>query len=330
MNGVRHPLQAVRFWAPVLVVAAIASGCGSAGSVATPSLIGRPAASPTPSPTAAPIDYRFQEVDAPTTIGGYMNAYNSGVYGGIGITAGQNSGTPITIGDDCENTGTISPLDCAYFFSTFDLPSNVSGDFSSYLSSNSFSDLPSDLQSLTRSDTVITSVDLEPAYNTFGISSIRTTQAGSFGLNQLTASPENLASEVTAEGASGRVVTALSFNSGSIDVFSYSWSLAPAGATYDTSVMSAKLATIPSAASSLASSGYFITAVGGDPADGFFLVGTKPHGSTASHAVQIIADPTGPPPSAQVETMFQQGYAVVAYLQQTSGNSVTYTWIGEK
>jgi hypothetical protein len=142
--------------------------------------------------------------------------------------------------------------------------------------------------------------------------------------------PANVQSTVASEGAKGHVVTALSFNAGSVDLFSYSWNRA-GNAAYDTDVMSVGLAEIGTAATDLASSGYVITAVGGNPTNGFLVVGTKEHGSTTPHTVLVVADQTGPPPSQAVVTqLFQNGYAVVALLQQLNAGTVSYTWIGEK
>ena len=140
---------------------------------------------------------------------------------------------------------------------------------------NNFGNLDSDLSALAVPNTVITSLDLEPAHNTYGISSIQTSQAGGFEFNSQTVPPDQFQVVASQLGAASRVVTAVSFDgSGQVFVLSYGWQ-SDTTTIYEAKVAPATLDTIGAEATALAAAGYIITALGGNPTNGFFLVGTR-------------------------------------------------------
>ena len=94
---------------------------------------------------------------------------------------------------------------------------------------------------------------------------------------------------------------------------------------YDAKVMPpATLDDVAIAASTLASEGYIITAVGGHPTGGFLLVGTRVQGDTTPRPLKILVSPQDDV-KAQ---LWGQGYAVITSFPDPS--FTTGTWIGEK
>jgi hypothetical protein len=131
--------------------------------------------------------------------------------------------------------------------------------------------------------------------------------------------PANLQAAATQEAAHSRVITAVSFLGGQVMYLSYAWQH-DSTTLYDAQVSMATLDSVGTAAQALAASGYTITALGGDSADGFVVVGTRVHGVTTPRTIRLN---TGgfPPPIAGLK-----GYAVVGYV--VTADSATL--IGEK
>jgi hypothetical protein len=82
---------------------------------------------------------------------------------------------------------------------------------------------------------------------------------------------------------------------------------------YDAKVAQATLPTAAAASAALAAEGYVVTALGGNPTDGFLVVGTRVHGQT---------DPRGLLINPSFETNLS-GYAVVGYLYNVVAGGVT-------
>jgi hypothetical protein len=269
-------------------------------------------------------DLRFQQVDAPSTINGYVlgGGLHSNIGAGSSWFLSNQVGTPLSLGDAC-GPSTGNPFDCGWVFTTFGLPANVTGLNVGYVSGSTFSNLASDVANIDSGHAVINSIDLHPEDDTYAISYIEAVQSTGFTLTQGTVAPSALQAVATQEGALSHVITAVSFNAGNVTYFSYAWE-SDSSTIYEAQVATATYATLGVAASNLAQSGYIITAFGGNGTDGFALVGTRVKGNTTPRPILIGV--TGD----QQQQILSQGYAMVGFIFQSSGGVSATTLIGEK
>lgn len=126
-----------------------------------------------------------------------------------------------------------------------------------------------------------------------------------------------LQAAATQEGMAGRVITAVSYDSGLVRYVSYGWQKA-ASDVYDAQVSTATYSTVASESQALAGAGYIITAFGGDSANGYMIIGTRAHGVTTPHSI-LVQNEVG-----------AAGYTVVAAFDAIQPGSVTVTWIEER
>jgi hypothetical protein len=120
------------------------------------------------------------------------------------------------------------------------------------------------------------------------------------------------------------VITAISYDScGNVFFLAYAWQ----GDTnvYEVTVVTTTIDNVGASANSLAAAGYIITALGGDPTDGFLLVGTRVKGDTLARPILVVV-PTSP---ADLIPLFQSGDAIVGYVVNSAGVGSS-TWIGEQ
>jgi hypothetical protein len=168
---------------------------------------------------------------------------------------------------------------------------------------------------------LVTSLDLEERAYAFAASVLKTTQTGTFTPQLGSVALDQLPATASAEGAQGRVLTAVSFQGGLVSYLSYAWSEALA-ARYEARVIATTVAGAGGAATDLAAEGYAITALGAGNLglDGVVLVGTRPEGEATPRTVlvQLVgADLSSP-----------TGYAPVGYLCDLSAR--TWTMIFER
>ncbi len=263
-------------------------------------------------------DLRFQQVDAAATRDGYQGSVGTAILGGIAI-GWQGYGSPfeLTPLDHCSADG--NPRDCGWLFSLFSGP--PPGFFTSY-QSGFLSDMQADLNQL-GFDTVVTSLDVEPANNAYATSTMKSNVPAVFSpVTARSVLSSDFQSVASQEGAVGHVITALGFDSGTVRFISYGWQADTN--VYEVSVASATLDTMPTQAAVLAQQGYIITAVGGDITNGFLLVGTRVQGDTMPRPFKVITTPAGDV-SGQ---LWQQGYALIAAID--NGKDTAITWLGEK
>jgi hypothetical protein len=272
-------------WLIALVVALAAAACGGADNAGHPVAPVPPDTGLTP-PDTISFDLRFKGIgvltDDSVLPGGGDFLCTDAVCESPGGFAG--SGTPMEIGSGlCDPGGTGG---CGWQFQTYALPPGVGGLEVVYRG-DFLTRLGSVLDSAVTTDTVITGLDLEPVDGVFAVSQYATTLKGGYNRAHHVVALGGLQSAATQAGAQARVITAVSFDSGQVHYVSYGWKLAPT-AIYETQVATATAATISSVAQSLGGSGYFITAVGGEPTDGFVLVGTRVRGVTTPRVVQVL------------------------------------------
>jgi hypothetical protein len=284
-------------------------------------------------------DLRFQQVDAPSTVNGWGNAgvgESSFLLGRMAQYFSPSIGTPFYVGStgSCSATPNTDGVGCSWEFSevplavtssSTELLAGYAGDF--------FDNFEPDMQSQawpafgngatpTSSASVITSLDLEPADILFGVAWVQSAQQSGFELTLNTVAAANLRAAATQEGASGRVITAISNNGGSATYLAYGWSADPA-TVYEVQVTTASTSQAATAAAGLASAGYIITATGqADNAGNLYLVGTRVQGDTMARP--FIAAPGG-----SQNQLMQQGYAIVGVIFDSTQTD-PYTYLGER
>lgn len=227
---------------------------------------------------------------------------------------GQNGGlsTFLLVGEAASYTNVIgSPLgmgssglcvsgseyDCAWPFSVSYLPTGVTGLSASYRGK----DLPSfdsDLQSVIAPNVVLTSLDFEPAENSYAMSWVQTASTGGFDFRREIVAPAEVQSAVEQDGSASRIVTAVSFEaSGQANLISYGWQ-GDTATVYDTQAVLSGPQDVATAATNLANSGYIITAFGGNDTVGYLLIGARVHGDTLPRSLGITTQNySGQPPN---------------------------------
>jgi hypothetical protein len=265
-------------------------------------------------------DLRFQQVDAPSTVNGYAGTVFTNLLGRLGLAFSNATGSPLGIGPGSCVVGLGTPYACNWFLSSFSLPANVSGLGVGYRS-DFLSAFESDMGSVIADpNTVVTSIATDSGNDAFAVSYIQASQGGGFDLTQNTVSAADLQSAASQEGAKGRVISAVSFNAGQAYYFSYGWQSDPS-TVYEASVVATTFDNVPTEITSLASQGYILTAYGGNPTDGFLLIGTRVTGDTMPRPLKIVPD------GQQQTQLWPQGYAIVGLL---TGSNEVFTWVGER
>ena len=263
-------------------------------------------------------DLRFQQVDAVSTRDLYLGYESTAILGTTAMTWGDY-GAPfrLTPLGHCAGDG---PLNCAWSFNLFRSPeTGLTTGYQPGLLSN----LQNDVSALP-ANTVVTSLDLEPADNAYAISLVKSSAGGSFTpMTIQSVLPADFQTVASQQAALGRVITAVGFNGGLVLYLSYGWQSDP-GRVYEAQVASATLATLPAQASALAQQGYILTAVGGDTTNGFLLVGTRVQGDTMPRPMRIVTSPI----EDVNGLLWSQGYALVVAIDNGLGTATT--WIGEK
>ncbi|HTD60916.1 MAG TPA: hypothetical protein VK679_09710 [Gemmatimonadaceae bacterium] len=280
----------------------------------TPTQPTAPTPSPVPQDTLTPLafDLRFKGVGV---LSDTIELEGSDVDVGLGQSFANAAGTPLEIGS-AGNCVVSVPFDCAWLFTVFALPAKTTG-LTTFYDGISLANFASIVDTTSATDTVITSLDIQPANGSLGFVE-QTLSGGGYTPKSRTVAPSAVQAAATQEGAAGRVITALALDSGQVRYLSYGWQHA-ASAVYDAQVSTATFATVGSASATLANAGYVITAFGGDSADGFTLVGTRVHGSTTPHSIVIDTTATGHP-----------GYTIVAAFDAILSSVVFTEWIEER
>ena len=262
-------------------------------------------------------DLRFNQVDAPSTaygpnIGGYAT----------NLLAGEQSvytnmiGAPFKLGPGVCGSAQYA---CTWNYSVFYIPANVSGLTVTY-QSDPMEKLTSDLATYSAPNSVINSLDEEPANDIFALESTSAQQATGFALTQSSVPISGLQDLASQLGTQSQVITALSFNAtGQVDVLAYSWKSDPS-TVYDVLVAPVTLDTVGAEAQQMAGQGYIITAFGGNATSGYILVGTKVQGDTMPRP--IIVSPNMSTPG--------KGYAAVAMPTDWSVTPYQPIWIFEQ
>jgi hypothetical protein len=232
-------------------------------------------------PQAGDLRYLLnQQVDLP----GFTTTAGLG-FGWLGITEESIAnavGTPLTLGSTWYSTS-----GCLWEFNYWYLPSPMTGlgmyyqeDFTNQQSYTSY------LQSVAQPNTVITSMDLEPACQIFGVSWALTAEGGGFDQRIETipigaSLAPAIQNQATLDGSASRIITAATFDDAGQQavLLSYGWK-GDATTVYESQTYLVPPSQIGSAAATLANAGYFISAFGGNDTDGYILVGMRVKGDS--------------------------------------------------
>lgn len=295
-----------------------------------------------------PGDLRFQLVDAPATVNGWGNArvgLHTDVPGRGAAWYSPSVGTPLWVG----SAGNCAPpsasnlgVSCAWSYSVMPFVPTAGGALTHGYAGEFYANFQSDLQTGALGQgainpgspqSVITSLDLEPANSLFGLSWVQPTpttssapsaQGTAYLLEQGTVPAADLQAAVTLAGASGRVVTAVSNDGGPITYLAYRWQADPSS-VYEAQVVAASTAGAPAAAAALAAQGYIITATGqADSSGNILLVGTRVQGDTLARPFVAAQS------SSTYLSLQQQGYAKVGVIVDLSQPLQPYTYLGER
>jgi len=261
---------------------------------------------------------------------GFMTTDGGGT-GELGVTTAyvdKALGSPLLLGQ-----GLIDGMQCSWNFSYDSLPPN-SPQLSVYyqlgfIQASGYSSPASYLQSITASNRVVNSMDIQanaiqptPASPAcVGVSWVQTKQAGEFDQRLESISSGNdqqtqIQAQATLDGTESRVITAVSFDlSGNVDLLSYGWT-GDTTTAYETQTLIVPANQVNSTAISLAANGFFISAFGGNPTNGYIIVGTRVKGDPLPRPIKATGTTVGTPDSAY--------FTLVVWLQDlTSGASAT-------
>lgn len=140
-------------------------------------------------------------------------------------------------------------------------------------------DYSSYLASLNSPNTIILSMDIQPLCSDIATSYIQIANEAGFDMRIEPVTATNLQSQVSSDGASSRIVTAVSFDDATNEIIllSYGWQ-GDTTTAYEAKTLIAQPADVLTDAASLASQGYFISAFGGNDHDGYILVAMRVQG----------------------------------------------------
>ncbi len=281
-------------------------------------------------------DLRFQQVDAASTVDGYgaSGAVAAATLASLGAESfTQSLGTPFYTGVSGDCGAGAGAATCTWTYAVTPLSDSLSGlGLAAGYGSDAYANLQYDLADVNwpnvgnaaspaTANSVVTSLDLEPASQVFAVSWIQAPASSStFDRAQHRVALADLETAALREGAAGRVITAVAADGGSITYLSYGWS-ADATTIYETQVSSAAADAAAAAAAALAARGYLITAIGPADAGGdVVLVGTRVQGDTMARPFVTAQS------AADVASMRSNGYATVGVI--VAGGADTY--LGER
>lgn len=272
----------------------------------------------------------FEQVSLP----GLINSGANNLWYMSSFSYSNAVGTPLFLGAGVFMGG--GP--CTWHINWYALPSPMEGLSVHYdqgfLNSTTVSAY---LQSVAAPNVVITSMDIEmgcpslPAYPggpevgpEIAVSRVQTSQngQGTFDQRLEVVPPTQVQTQVAADGQASRIVTAASFDgNGNVDLLSYGWT-GDTATVYESQTYLVPPTQVASAAADLAAAGYFISAFGGNDADGFVLVGARVQGDTLPRAMFINGTLLGTPDTGVGP--YGYGYFTpVVIMYETNGTNAT-------
>lgn len=250
----------------------------------------------------------FEQVSLP----GFMGTAGGEVsdLGDANFSFANSLGTSLWLG-----VGGASP--CTWHFNAFFLPPPMN-NMAMYYQENFLQIMPvaAYLQSIASPYLVVTSMDIQPgaSCDAMGVSWIEAAQGG-FDQRLEVVPPTQLQAQAAADGQASRIITAVSLDaSGNVNLLSYGWT-GDTTTVYETQTQIVSLSQVGPTATTLAADGYFISAFGGDNADGYVLVGARVKGDTLPRPMNINGV-VAPNPDTNIY------FTPVVMLNGLSGNQV--------
>ncbi len=160
------------------------------------------------------------------------------------------------------------------------------------------------IQNFSAPNTVLASIDINESTScgSIGILALSTslTTEPVFDQRMELVDPASLQSQVAADGAASRIVSAVSFDgyTGKFVMLSYGWQ-GDTTTAYEAKTFIAQPANVGPDAEQLANEGYFISAFGGNDQSGYAIVGMRVMGDTTPRPWQLAYQypPPNTPPS---------------------------------
>jgi hypothetical protein len=276
------------------------------------------------SPKAGDLRYLFwQQVDITGLFnqGGGVGEVLVGPSGYLSTSADNALGTPLGLG----SSFACGEGQCSWSYAYEPLPPAMTALNMHYQGGN-YANYIADLSSYAAANVVITSLDLEPVESAYALSFVQTTQAGGFDsrLDPVvpagTGQQAQIQAQATLDGQESRIVTAASFDaSGHAILISYGWT-GDTTTVYETQTIVVPQqnqisSAVSSAATTLASAGYFISAFGGNDTGGYMLIGERVKGDTLPRAMVQLSITTQPPFPSPVVYLQEFGVATLLYEQ---------------
>lgn len=242
----------------------------------------------------APLDLRFKLVGFTPFLDSLTNGVSTNLNDFNGTYQSRrysNSvGAPFLIGSGLANSQPVPQAD--WFYGVGHMDGAFLGMNTLY-QDGPLSNLVADLNQALAPGGVVTSLDAEEDAQASAFAIMSSSQEGAFlPVTLSTAAAADLPSKATQLGASGQVITAVSYANGQITFVAHGWTEANT-MTYDAQVLSASYGTLEAQATALANQGYVITALGAghNAIDGFILVGTRASGSTTPRTLAVKSIP---------------------------------------
>jgi hypothetical protein len=196
-------------------------------------------------------------------------------------------GSPLEVGSSAVCTTGVA-YDCGWNFFVDYLPQSQNG-FTMFYQGRPYEEFDHDLDALAGSNVVLTSLDFEPANDSYAMAWVQTNQTGGFDYRREVVAPADIEATVAQDAAQSRIITAVSFDAnGQANLFSYGWS-GDTTTVYEAHTVLAASADVASAATDLANEGYSISAFGGNDANGYLLIGTRVKGDNLARPLTILS-----------------------------------------
>lgn len=212
---------------------------------------------------------------------------NNGQGAGVELGSTTESGTGY-LGDVLMLGANVSYLlapNCNWNSNMFTLPS-VLNNYSTYYetgNTNSTNGMTyySYLQTLASSNIVIFSMDYRPPCQQIAVAYTQIAQPTAFDQRIEIIDPANLQTQVAADGAASRIVTAATFDdaTGKVVLLSYGWQ-GDTTTAYESKAIIDQDQNVIADAEQFANQGYFVSAFGGNNHDGYAIIAMRVMGDT--------------------------------------------------
>lgn len=211
-------------------------------------------------------------------------------------------GSPLELGSSavCEAGVTYG---CGWKFSVESLPTSQNG-LTMFYQGRDYADFGQDLKTISATNVVVHSLDLEPGNRAYAMAWVSTLNGGGFDVRRETVDAGQVDATATADGAASRVITAVSFDKdGKATLLSYGWT-GDTTTAFETRTVVTGAENIVTEAKQLADDGYIVSAFGGNDEQGYLLVGTRVEGDNVARVLSVSTGTTSYATSAAKQTAY--------------------------